>query len=261
MIKAANHDTYFIPGLHRGLRVLEVLSAADGPMSLTDIAQALGVSRSSAFRLVYTLRQMEFLKEATQRNTYTLGARVLNLGFAYLNDQPITAIARPHLAALRDEVGLSSHLSVLEGIDVLFLGSNQARTGFASTMTTGTRQRAYASPIGWCLLADKDDTALRAFCEGQEMVALTEHTPTDFEALRARVAAAREAGHVVSRGFLDRGGSSIAFPVRDNAGRIAACISISGPDSGFDFARLDAFYVPAVRETAQRISRELGHAT
>ncbi|NOR31902.1 MAG: helix-turn-helix domain-containing protein, partial [Sulfitobacter sp.] len=72
MTKASNHDVYFVPGLHRGLRVLEILGAAETPMSLSDIARAMELSRSSAFRLVYTLRQMEFIREAEQANTFTL---------------------------------------------------------------------------------------------------------------------------------------------------------------------------------------------
>ena len=78
MTKAANHNVYFVPGLHRGLRVLEILGAAETPMSLSEIARAMELSRSSAYRLVYTLRHMEFIQEAEQANTFTLGARVLN---------------------------------------------------------------------------------------------------------------------------------------------------------------------------------------
>ncbi|WP_112323056.1 IclR family transcriptional regulator [Oceanibium sediminis] len=260
MKKAVNHDVYFVPGLFRGLRILEILGSADAPMSLSEIGEAIGLSRSSAFRLVYTLRHMGFLREGEQKNTYTLGARVLNLGFAYLHQQPITAIARPHLADLRDLTGISSHLSVLEGLDVLYLGSHQARTGFVSNMVTGTRQRAFSSAIGWCLLGDMSDEELEAFCDMQEMTAVTEHTPTTFAALRERVVQAREQGYIISRGFGEPGGSSVSVPVRDNSRAIVACVNISGPDSGFDFERLDGLYVPAVRETALKISRELGYA-
>ena len=156
MTESANHDVYFVPGLHRGLRILEILGAAKTPMSLSEIARAMDLSRSSAFRLVYTLRQMEFLKDGEQKNTYTLGAKVLNLGFAYLSNQPITTIARPLLAQLRDTTGVSTHLSVLEGHNVLYLGSHQARSGFVSNMVTGTRVEAYATAIGWCLLSGKE---------------------------------------------------------------------------------------------------------
>ena len=259
MTKASNHDVYFVPGLHRGLRVLEILGAAETPMSLSDIARAMELSRSSAFRLVYTLRQMGFIREAEQANTFTLGARVLNLGFAYLNQQPIADIARPILAQLRDETGVSTHLSVLEGGDVLYLVSHQARSGYVSNMRTGTRTEGYASAIGWCLLGAKEDAALRDFAKDQTWQRFTEHTPMDADSLIARVAQVREAGFVVSRGFREPGGSSVAVPVRDNTGTIVACVNLSGPDSGFDFDRMDSFYVPQTQAAALQISRALGY--
>lgn len=259
MTKAANHDVYFVPGLHRGLRVLEILGAAKAPMSLSEIARAMELSRSSAFRLVYTLRQMEFIREAAQANTFTLGARVLNLGFAYLNQQPITEIARPILETLRDDTGVSTHLSVLEGDDVLYLVSHQARSGYVSNMRTGTRTQAYASAIGWCLLGALDTAALQVFAARQTWNSFTAHTPTDGTSLAARVAKVREAGFVISRGFREPGGSSVAVPVRDNTGAVVACVNLSGPDSGFDFDRMDSFYLPRTQEAALHISRGLGY--
>ncbi|MQY43966.1 helix-turn-helix domain-containing protein [Epibacterium sp. SM1969] len=260
MTDSSNHSVYFVPGLNRGLRVLEILGAAAEPMSLSDIGRAMDLSRSSAFRLVYTLRHMDFIKEAEQKNTYTLGARVLNLGFSYLNQQPITAIARPLLSDLRDRTGVSAHLSVLEGHDVLYLGSHQARTGFVSNMVTGTRIEAYATAIGWCLLSGFSDEELVAFCAGIEMRAITKHTPTDFASLKARVDQMRTDGYVFSRGFREPGGSSVAVPVCDHSGAVTACVNISGPDSGFDFDRVDSFYVPETKATALQISRELGYS-
>lgn len=259
MPKASNHDVYFVPGLHRGLRVLEILGAHGAPMSLSDIARAMELSRSSAFRLVYTLRQMEFIREAEQANTFTLGARVLNLGFAYLNQQPITAIARPILAQLRDDTGVSTHLSVLEGDDVLYLVSHQARSGYVSNMRTGTRTQAYASAIGWCLLGALSDADLRDFAARQTWDRFTEHTPTDAASLAARVAATRDAGFVISRGFREPGGSSVAVPVRDNTGAIVACVNLSGPDSGFDFDRIETDFLPQTQDAALQISRGLGY--
>ena len=260
MTESANHDVYFVPGLSRGLRVLEILGAAETPMSLSEIARAMDLSRSSVFRLVYTLRHMEFIKDGEQKNTYTLGAQVLNLGFAYLNNQPITTIARPLLAQLRDVTGVSTHLSVLEGHYVLYLGSHQARSGFVSNMVTGTRVEAYTTAIGWCLLSGKSDAELADFCKGLDMPPITKHTPTSFQALKAWVDQMRTDGFIVSRGFREPGGSSIAVPVWDEAGKVVACVNLSGPDSGFDFDRFEEVYVPETKATALQISRELGYA-
>lgn len=260
MTESSNHKVYFVPGLHRGLRVLEILGACEEPMSISDIGRAMDLSRSSTFRLIYTLNQMGFLKGGDQKNTYTLGARVLNLGFAYLNQQPITSIARPHLSALRDKTGVSAHLSVLEGDDVLYLGSHQARTGYVSSMVTGTRTQAYASAIGWCLLGGISDAELKALCDNIEMQPFTDKTPTDYASLQKHVRETRARGYVFSRGIGAPGGSSIAVPVRDRAGGIVACVNISGPDSGFDFDRIDSFYVPETKAAALKISEELGYA-
>jgi IclR family pca regulon transcriptional regulator len=260
MTKASNHDVYFVPGLHRGLRVLEILGASEAAMSLSDIARAMDLSRSSAFRLVYTLRQMGFIREAEQANTFTLGARVLNLGFAYLNQQPIAEIARPILAQLRDETGVSTHLSVLEGDDVLYLVSHQARSGYVSNMRTGTRTQAYASAIGWSLLGGVPEPELKEFADRQTWQRFTEHTPMDATSLLARVSDVRTTGFVVSRGFREPGGSSVAVPVRDNTGSVVACVNLSGPDSGFDFNRMDSFYLPKTQEAALQISRALGYS-
>ena len=260
MTESANHDVYFVPGLSRGLRVLEILGAAETPMSLSEIARAMDLSRSSVFRLVYTLRHMEFIKDGEQKNTYTLGAQVLNLGFAYLNNQPITTIARPLLAHLRDVTGVSTHLSVLEGHYVLYLGSHQASSGFVSNMVKGTRVEAYTTAIGWCLLSGKSDAELADFCKGLDMLPITKHTPTSFKALKAWVDRMRTDGFIVSRGFREPGGSSIAVPVWDEAGKVVACVNLSGPDSGFDFDRVEEVYVPETKATALQISRELGYA-
>lgn len=99
----------------------------------------------------------------------------------------------------------------------------QARTGYVSNMVTGTRVEAYATAIGWCLLSGFNNGDLSASCDGVEMVQVTEYTPTDLAMLQVRV-------------------------------------NISGPDSGFDFDRIDGFYVPETKATALQIFRGLGCA-
>src|SRR5690606_41059180 len=84
-----NHDSYLVPGLQRGLHALEIVGDSEKPMTISEIARAIGISRSSAFRLVYTLRQMGFLKAVYDDRAFELGPRVLNLGFSYLGKQDI----------------------------------------------------------------------------------------------------------------------------------------------------------------------------
>ena len=149
-----NHESYFVPGLQRGLMLLEVLATERRPLSLTELAKRLGLTRSSVFRLAYTLRTTGFIETTDGSKTVALGPRVLNIGFAYLAGQDIIELARLEQEALRDATQVSSHLAIRDGSEVLYLSCVQTRSGFLSNMNVGTRLPAYASPMGWLLLAD-----------------------------------------------------------------------------------------------------------
>jgi DNA-binding IclR family transcriptional regulator len=256
-----NHGAYFVPGLQRGLSVLEAVAAAGRPLAPGEVASRLGLTRSAVFRLVYTLRHMGFLEEVEGSKALRLGPRVLNLGFAYLTAQDIIETARPDLELLRDRTGVTAHLAIRDGREVLYLACIQTRTGFLSNMNVGSRLPAHASPMGWLLLADLPPREVAALFSGSGFATLTAQTPADIGTLLARVAAAAARGHVLSRGVMEAGGSSIAAPVAGRDGKVAAAIDISGPDSAFDLAGLETRYVPEVLAAAARIAARLGAAT
>ncbi len=254
-----NHDVYFVPGLQRGLHVLEVIAEARQPLGATEIARQIGVTRSSAFRLIYTLRHMGFLEIARDGRSFTLGPRVLNIGFAYLASMDIIDVARADLELLRDRTNVSAHLSIRDGGEMLYLICIQTRSGFLSTINVGARFPAYATPMGWLLLSDLSTRELAALYGGVAMHELTSQTPTDIATLAQRVSQAAIDGYVLSRAIIEPGGSSIAAPVHDKSGKVVAAIDIAGPDSAFDIARLDREYLTEVLSTARRISARLGY--
>jgi len=252
-----NHDAYFVPGLHRGLRVLEAVAEGRRPLSITEIASALGLTRSAVFRLVYTLRHMGFLEESRQK-LFTLGPRVLNIGFAFLASKDIIEIARPELEALRDETQVSAHLAIRDHRDVLYLSCVQTRSGFLSNMNVGARVPAHVSPMGWLLLSDLPAAALAELHRGANLVPWTEKTPDSVKALAQVARRAGKYDFVISRGVMEAGGSSVCAPVRDRRGKVVAAIDVSGPDSAFDLDALETRYLDAVRRAAGRISERIG---
>lgn len=252
-----NHSVYFVPGLHRGLRVLEIVAAARRPLSITDIASELELTRSSVFRLIYTLRHMGFLEEE-QSKLFTLGPRVLNIGFAFLASKDIIEIARPELEALRDDTQVSAHLAIRDERDVLYLSCVQTRSGFLSNMNVGSRVPAYASPMGWLLLAGLPPAELAGLFRNEKFVPLTDQTPTSVKSLLDIVEQTRRRGHVISRGIMEASGSSISAPIVNRRKDVVGAIDISGPDSAFDLGEIGGRYLSAVQATARRISERLG---
>jgi len=255
-----NHDIYFVPGLRRGLLALETLANEGAPMSVAEIGKRIGLTRSSMFRLAYTLQHMGFVEEVPESKLLRLGARVLNIGYAYLASQTLIETARPDLEGLRDLTGVSSHLAILDRREILYLSCVQTKSGFLSNMNVGTRLPAYATPMGWLLLSDRSARELTELYPEREFVPLTDQTPRNVGQLAQRIATAVAAGHAVSHGAVEPGGSSIAAPVRDRSGRVVAAIDVSAPDSAFDLALFDTRDVREVMETAGRISARLGFA-
>jgi DNA-binding IclR family transcriptional regulator len=255
-----NHHNYFVPGMQRGLEVLEAIGAAQEPLGTPEIARRIGVSRSAAFRLIYTLRYMGFLEPDGESGRFTLGPRILNLGFAYLASMDIVERARPELERLRDRTNVSAHLSIRNGAEVLYLSCIQTLTGFHSTLNVGARLPAYASPMGWLLLSELSSRDLAALYGATRLQRLTDRTPADLASLLQAVGEAGARGFVLSRGILEAGGSSIAAPVVGPDGKMAAAIDIAGPDSVFDFSEFESRYLPEVQAAARAISARIGHA-
>ena len=254
-----NHESYFVPGLQRGLLVLEALAAARRPLTVTELGRTLGLSRSSTFRLTYTLAQMGFIEAGEGSKVFRLGPRVLNIGFAYLASQDLIELARIDLETLRNNTNVSAHLSIRDNREVLYLSCVQSRSGFLSNMNVGTRLPAYATPMGWLLLSDLSSRELAALFASDAFEPLTALTPRTVQDLANRIAESVARGYVISRGIIESGGSSISAPVFDKAGLVVAAIDISGPDSAFDLADIGGRYVDEVRHAAARISLRFGY--
>ena len=254
-----NHDIYLVPGLRRGLHVLEILANEARPMAVADIAKRLDLTRSSVFRLTYTLLHMGFVEEVPGTKMLTLGPRVLNIGYAYLASKDLIEIARPEMEALRDRTSVSSHLAILDRREILYLACMQTRSGFHSTMNVGTRLPAYGTPMGWLLLSASSASDLARLFPEAAFTPLTEQTPRHLRDLTQRIASSLQQGYAISHGAVEPGGSSIAAPIRDHSGRVVAAIDISGPDSAFDLAKFETRDVAAVVEAGRRIADCLGY--
>jgi IclR family transcriptional regulator, KDG regulon repressor len=87
------------------LDILEHLGSAQRAVSVSELARMTGLNVSTAFRLLQTLMARGYVEQQRSNRGYLLGPRIFQMGSAYLQGSDLAAIARPHLEALRDEVG------------------------------------------------------------------------------------------------------------------------------------------------------------
>ena len=137
--------------LSRGIRILEVLADARGPLSIDEIAAALGLHRSIAYRLLRTLEDHRLVgRDAT--GLVTLGPRMAALAAGVAND--LQAEALPELTAAANDLGMTCFLAVLDGEECITLVSVEPRHTVASVaQRPGARHPVTVGAPGKAILA------------------------------------------------------------------------------------------------------------
>ena len=254
----AGTGRYVVPGLARGLRLLELFDRTRPEWTLAELTAGTGLPRSTAYRLAVTLERLGYLERTEPHKTYRLGVRVLHLGFEFLGSQELVEIAHAPLQRLSAGTGGSTHLAILDGTDAVYLLRVAGPNRLVSNVRAGTRLPAHATVMGRALLAAHDAEALCTRFGDAPLAAATCETATTIEALQKQVRDVRTRGYALSVAGFEAGISSVGAPVWNVSGEVVAAINFTGPDSQFDRERLIAEVVEPVRETAGDISRRLG---
>lgn len=257
-IDASLDERYIVPGLARGLQMLQSFTRERQEQSVAEMAKRVGVTRSSAFRIVYTLEACGFLRRVHDTHRYQLGSRVLELGYSFLAGKDLIEVATPILRRLRDDTQTSTHLAVREGREVVYVARFQGSTSLISAMTVGSRLPAHATAPGRVLLAGLALSEVVGLYEDYGFETYTTDTPESMGALVSLVEKDRREVSVVSWGFYDPNVASIAAPVYNAAGKLEAAISVSCPINTYEQDIFAGRIRRAVEDAAAEISRGMG---
>src|SRR5271156_6445738 len=147
---------YKVPGLERGLKILTEFSPREPVLGAPELSRRLKIPRTTVFRLLQTLESLGFLERADKDRNYRLGVAVLRLGFEYLSSLELTDLGLPIIEALRNDTGLTSHILIRDGRDVVFVAKAQSHTPIFSSVkvNVGTRLPAHATTHGQVLMGD-----------------------------------------------------------------------------------------------------------
>ena len=249
-------ERYLVPALIRGLDILTILSGDQQALTLSEVAAALGLTRSSAYRLLYTLGALGYVAFDNSTKCYRLGPQVLSLGFGYLAARDLVEVAMPHLIRLRDRTGWSAHLGELHGREVVYLTRVATRRSIASTVHVGTRLPARRTTMGRVLLSGLPEAEIRNLYDDAALAADT--PPTNLADLLKQVAEDRREGSVVQNSVYEPGVASVAAPIHDMTDRVVAAINISAVALFTNDAELNGALKAEVIATAQAISQDLG---
>jgi DNA-binding IclR family transcriptional regulator len=240
------------------LDILEHLGAARGPVSASDIARATGFNVSTAFRQLQTLVQRGYVEQDAESRGYVMGPRLYQLASAYLKGSDLAAVARPHLEALRDEVGETTYLVILTQGEIVLLCKADGQQVVSASVRTAQREPAYCTATGKVLLSGLAPDALAAYLAEVELRPYTAYTTTSKAKLARELAEVRKAGYAIDVEEFAENLCCISVPVRDpHDGSIAAAISVAMPKLRFRRALVPRWR-KALEEKAALVSTPLG---
>ncbi|WP_221563076.1 IclR family transcriptional regulator [Pseudalkalibacillus sp. A8] len=252
-------DRYLSNSLVRGLEILKMFNEDKPTLSLAEIANNLGVSRTTPFRLLYTLQTMGYLYQDENTKRYELSPKVLELGFAYLNGMQLPEIARPYLEELRDKTGASVHIGILDGREVAYIARVPGKGVTTINVTIGSRLPAHATSMGKILLAYQPKEDLKNFLYGTELQPFTEQTKTEIMELQKELKNIRQRGYSISNEEFENGIRSIAAPIFNNKGSVIASVNVVAPVTVLDDDLSEEVVLPALRKTANQLSAISGY--
>lgn len=217
---------YTVPALVRGLTILEMFDSQRRSLTQVEMAEAIGVTPTSLYRIVQTLTSMGYLKKV-DTNTYELGSQVVSRGFSYLASREIVEIAAPYITHLRNSTSLSSHLAIREGTKSLYVFRALALQRVSVNVPVGTRFPCHTTAMGRALLVGMSADEIKALYQGERLDGYPEPAPRTLPELIGMCDKEREQGW--SLHYSDYS-TAIAVPLRNFAGEVIAAINVSGPD-------------------------------
>lgn len=237
--------------LFRGLDVIEAV--AEGPIALGELAERLGLTRSTTHRLASALAERRYLT-FVPRSGYSLGPKLLELGYKARDDLDLPHVAVAHLERLARVTGDTVHLGVLDRGRVLYLDKIPGKRRINISSRIGEQQPVHSTGLGKALILDHDEEAWAKFFRAEKV---PQRTPVSLPEWLARMRTYAHAGYAFDLEENEDQIRCVAAPVRDVAGRIVASISVASAAQYMSDQRMQSL-TKIVSEAARRISEDLG---
>lgn len=241
----------------RAITLLKSFTGGQPERSLTDLAQATGLNKTTAYRLLAALEHERLIVRSPHTGAYRLGPELIALGSLAMRSHDLRATARPILERLAEKTGEMTTLEVLSDHQVLVLDEVSSRYLVGISQDVGARLPLHATSTGKLLLAYAAPDEVAALLR-RPLPRLGPCTLVEPERLVAELAQIRSRDLAVAHEELEAGFVAIAAPIRNHEGNVVAAVSIGGPSVRLQGPRIEEVSV-MVKNAAVAISQQIGY--
>lgn len=239
----------------RALTILELLSE-QGESGVAEIADELGVHKSTASRLLQALERRNLVEHAGERGRYHLGFGIVRLASGVVGQLDVTKRSLKTCESLVLRMDETTTVAIPDGNAEVVVLQVPGSAAVSTRNWVGQRTALHATSTGKVLLSEASDEELQRRLP-ESLMPFTSNTIVDYAIFRQHLSEAKRLGYALSFAELEEGLHAIAAPIRDANGRVIAALNVSGPAYRLTRARLLEM-APDVIDAAALISRDLG---
>jgi IclR family KDG regulon transcriptional repressor len=245
--------------LLKGMQVLKCFTPDAHERGITELADLLGLAKSTVLRIARSLETEGFLCRMPGSAKYRLGLVLWSLGnLAFDRSKGFVELARPYLHDLVEQTRESAQTVILDGYECVRLDKIEAPQAVRAYMSVGGRFPAYVSAAGQALLAYQPPSVVASLVK-HGLHAYTRRTLASEAELERRLARVRRQGYAVNEGEYRDDVGGFGAPIRDGSGAVVGALGISIPMSRFPTAARAKRVVQALRDATARLSRDMGY--
>jgi len=215
----------------RTLDLLELFSREQRPMSLSELAEQMGIPGSSAHGLVKTLQSRGYLYEINRKQGYFPTKKLSVMAGSITRAMPLLDRLEPYLSQLRDDTEETVVLAKQQGDLVVYLDVLEPNQGVRFSPNTGELKHLHSTASGKAILASMPEHVREKFLFRIPLERCTPNTITEVERLRQAIEVGRERGWCDIEGENIPDLMAIAAPVTINDETFV--IVIGGPIQRF----------------------------
>lgn len=243
--------------VRRALDIFELMLRRGEPITVAQIVLELSIPKSTAYELVRTLSEGDYLAPSGKGTGLFLGRKLFELGMAYRNHVDLLKDGSQIAEELRNETGETVQLSVLENDLMMVLLKEEGVHPLRIISNVGSRVPVNWAAAGRLLVSDMDDKALTALLTNTIRQSPTGRAITDIKKLIAQIRRFRRQGYATELNETNEHAGCIAAPVIDASGRCIAALSVVAPEQRLVKPNRD-YLIVSVTKAAEKLSRRLG---
>lgn len=242
--------------IDRMMSLLGALSRHGSPVNLKQLATETRLHPSTAHRILSVMVGSR-LVDRTEPGTYRLGIRLLELGSLVKSRISVRQEALPHMQSLQQELGETINLSVRHDDEVVYVERISGNNSMMRVVQIiGARAPLHITAVGKIFLAEDSPGKCAEYARRTGLPRYTDNTLTDADALAKELEKVRRQGYASDNEEAEKGVSCLGAGIHNDEGRLVAGLSVSAPSD-----RLNKAWATQVRQTAEKISRAIGHPT